>query len=158
MIVIHTQKDYFWCYKMEWKPCHSIYDQQVQETIKFNHRKTNLAEIFQVMISVYIVGIFSVKTVTEDIQIVNLPLEKLHPIMQLLLHPFALNNSFPLGNISLFNASHSIDILLGPGNSRLMHSAINNNSSSYPLTKPFDILTRSVAPIISSIIIGLKVF
>ena len=69
-----------------------------------------------------------------------------------------LNNSLSSRKISLFNTFHSIDILPGPVNSRLIHTAIKNNSSSYPPTKPFDILTRSVAPIISSIIIGLKVF
>jgi hypothetical protein len=57
----------------------------------------------------------------------------------------------PLGNISLFNTSHSIDILPGPVNNRLIPIAISNNSSSYPSTKPFDILTRRVAPIISII-------
>ena len=57
----------------------------------------------------------------------------------------------PLGNISLFNTSHSIDILPGPVNNRLIPIAISNNSSSYPYTRPFDILTRRVAPIISII-------
>jgi hypothetical protein len=57
----------------------------------------------------------------------------------------------PLGNISLFNIPHSIDILPGPVNNRLIPIAINNNSSSYPPTKPFDILTRKIAPIISII-------
>jgi hypothetical protein len=62
-----------------------------------------------------------------------------------------LNNSLSSRKISLFNTFHSIDILHGPVNSRLIHTAIKNNSSSYPPTKPFDILTRSVAPIISII-------
>ncbi|MFZ0696345.1 MAG: hypothetical protein WAM88_04305 [Nitrososphaeraceae archaeon] len=62
-----------------------------------------------------------------------------------------LNNSLSSRKISLFNTFHSIDILPGPVNSRLIHTAIKNNSSSYPPTKPFDILTRSVAPIISII-------
>jgi hypothetical protein len=57
----------------------------------------------------------------------------------------------PLGNISLFSTSHSIDTLPGPVNNRLIPIAISNNSSSYPPTKPFDILTRRVAPIISII-------
>ena len=50
---------------------------------------------------------------------------------------------FPLGNISLFNTSYSIDILPGPVSNRLIHTAINNSSSSYALTKPFDNLTMA---------------
>ena len=62
-----------------------------------------------------------------------------------------LNNSLSFRKISLFNTLHSIDILPGPVNSRLIHTAIKNNSSSYPPTKPLNILTRSVAPIVSII-------
>jgi hypothetical protein len=60
-------------------------------------------------------------------------------------------NSLSSRKISLFNTFHSIDILPGPVNSKLIDTAINKNSSSYPPTNPFDILTRSVAPIVSII-------
>jgi hypothetical protein len=60
-------------------------------------------------------------------------------------------NSLSSRKISLFNTFHSIDILPGPVNSKLIDTAINKNSSSYPPTKPFDILTRSLAPIVSII-------
>jgi hypothetical protein len=45
----------------------------------------------------------------------------------------------PLGNISLFNTSHSIDIRPGPVSKRLIEIVINNKSSSYPPTNPSDI-------------------
>ena len=56
---------------------------------------------------------------------------------------------FPLGNNSLFNTFHSIDILPGPVSKRLIDIAINNKSSSYPPTKPLDSLAVIVEPIIS---------
>jgi hypothetical protein len=50
---------------------------------------------------------------------------------------------FPLGNTSLFNTSHSIDILPGPVNKRLMDIAVNRELvniaaclSSGPPAKP----------------------
>ncbi len=46
--------------------------------------------------------------------------------------------NFALRNTSLFNTSHSINILPGPVNKRLVHIAINSNVSSYPPTKPWD--------------------
>jgi hypothetical protein len=56
---------------------------------------------------------------------------------------------FPIGNISLFNTSYSIDILPGPASNRIIHTAINNSSNSYPLTKPFDNLTIASSRAIS---------
>ena len=57
--------------------------------------------------------------------------------------------NFALGNTSLFNTSHSTDILPGPVNKRLIHIAINSKVSSYPPTKPWDNPTTRVATIIS---------
>ncbi len=59
--------------------------------------------------------------------------------------------SFPFGNISLFNKFHSIDGFPGPDNNKLIDTAINNKSKSYPLTNPFDSLAVNVEPIISII-------
>ena len=56
---------------------------------------------------------------------------------------------FPLGNISLFNTFYSIDNPPGPVNNRLIHTAINNSSSSYALRKPFDNLTMASSRAIS---------
>ena len=60
-----------------------------------------------------------------------------------------LNNSLSSWKYFPFQYIYSIDILPGPVSNRLIHIAINNNSSSYPPTKPFDILTRREIPIIS---------
>ena len=57
--------------------------------------------------------------------------------------------NFALRNTSLFNTSHSIDILPGPVNKRVVHIAVNSNVSSYPPTKPWDNPTTGVARIIS---------
>lgn len=57
--------------------------------------------------------------------------------------------AFPLGNISLFNISHSTEIR--PVINRLTDMAINNDSNSYPSTNPSGNLTRTIAPIISII-------
>jgi hypothetical protein len=46
--------------------------------------------------------------------------------------------SLPFGNISLFNKFHSIDGVPGPVNNKVIDTATNNKSKSYPLTKPFD--------------------
>ena len=59
--------------------------------------------------------------------------------------------AFPLGNISLFNISHSTEIRPGPVINRLTDMAINNDSNSYPSTNPSGNLTRTIAPIISII-------
>jgi hypothetical protein len=58
--------------------------------------------------------------------------------------------AFPLGNISLFNISHSIEIRPGPANNKLIDIAINNDSNSYPPTNLSGNFTRNIAPIIST--------
>jgi hypothetical protein len=59
--------------------------------------------------------------------------------------------SLPFGNISLFNTSHSTEILPGPVSNSVIDIAINNKSSSYSPTNPFANLATSVEPIISII-------
>ena len=65
---------------------------------------------------------------------------------------------FPLGNNSLFNTFHSIEILPGPVNKRLADIAIESKLvnipaclSNGPPTNPGDSHTTRVAPIISII-------
>ena len=65
-------------------------------------------------------------------------------------------SALPLGNISLFSTSHSIDILPGPVIMRLIDIAVNSKLviivdclSSGPPTKLWDNQTTIVAPIIS---------
>jgi len=56
----------------------------------------------------------------------------------------------PLGNISRFNISHSIDALHGPVKMRLADIDNDNKAKSYPCTNPFGSI-MIVAPIISII-------
>ena len=62
---------------------------------------------------------------------------------------------FPFGNISLFNTSYSIDILPGPASNRIIHTVINNSSSSYPLTKRDNLTMASSRAISHALGIGL---
>ena len=45
--------------------------------------------------------------------------------------------SFPLGNISCFSTSHSIDTLPGPVRMRLADIDSTSKGNSYPPTNPF---------------------